>query len=160
MLVTWWIPSSLIRSSLRWSRRTPGATACSSVTSSSDRAEQEGAGLLRHLARDHEPLDLLGALVDLRDLRVAHEALDGIFLDVAVAAEDLHGLRRALHRDVAALHLRHLARDHEPLDLLGALVDLRDLRVAHEALDGIFLDVAVAAEDLHGLRRALHPDGA
>src|SRR5438045_423244 len=57
---------------------------------SSDGTEQERARFLRHLACDDEPLDLLRALVDLRDLRVAHEALDGVLLDVAVAAEDLH----------------------------------------------------------------------
>src|SRR5947208_4011952 len=61
------------------------------------RAEQEGARFLRHLAGDHEALDLLRALVDLRDLRVAHEALGRILLDVAVAAEDLHGLGRGVH---------------------------------------------------------------
>src|SRR5262245_16483115 len=57
---------------------------------SGDAGEEEGTGLPEHLARDHEPLHLLGALVDLRDLRVAHEPLHGVLLDVPVAAEDLH----------------------------------------------------------------------
>src|SRR5512139_3181688 len=37
----------------------------------------------------------------------------------------------------------------EPLDLLGALVELGDLGVAHHPLHGKVLDVAVASEDLH-----------
>src|SRR5579872_3950562 len=49
---------------------------------------------------DHEPLDLRGALVDLEELRVAHELLDRVLLDVAVTAEDLHRVRRHLHRHV------------------------------------------------------------
>src|SRR5215207_1756870 len=61
-----------------------------------------GRGLLdaagqQRLARDHEPLDLRGALVELHDLGVAHELLDGVLLDEAVAAVDLHGVRRDLH---------------------------------------------------------------
>src|SRR6185437_3962533 len=55
---------------------------------SPDTGQEECAGLLQHLARDHKALDLLCALVDLRDLRVAHEALDRVLFDVAVAAED------------------------------------------------------------------------
>src|SRR3954471_7011789 len=58
------------------------------------------------LFRDHEPLDLRGALVDLEQLRVAHELLDRVLLDVAVAAEDLHGVRRRLHRHVGGEALR------------------------------------------------------
>src|SRR5438094_5306228 len=51
---------------------------------------------------------------------------------------------------------KYLFRDHEPLDLRGALVDLEQLRVAHELLDRVLLDVAVAAEDLHRVGRDLH----
>src|SRR5919108_3208730 len=54
-------------------------------------------------ARDHEPLDLARALVDLRDLRVAVVPLDGELLRVPVAAEDLDRLRR-----LAARHLRRV----------------------------------------------------
>src|SRR5215467_6550735 len=53
-----------------------------------------------YLLRDHEPLDLRGALIDLEQLRVAHELLDRVLLDVAVAAEDLDGVGRDLHRRV------------------------------------------------------------
>src|SRR3989304_3222078 len=50
-----------------------------------------------------------------------------------------------------------LLGDHEPLDLRAALVDLEELRVAHQLLDRVLLDVAVAAADLDGVRRHLHP---
>src|SRR5688572_7988626 len=82
------------------------------------------------LLGDDEPLDLVGALVDLHDLGVAHEALDGEVAGVAVAAEHLHGVRGDLHggvagpalghgrlAGVAADALVHLARgvvDHQP----------------------------------------------
>src|SRR4051812_33965748 len=39
----------------------------------------------------------------------------------------------------AARH-EHLARDHEPLDLRRPLVELHDLRVAHQLLDRVLLD--------------------
>src|SRR5918999_2446275 len=51
---------------------------------------------------------------------------------------------------------KYLPSDDQPLDLRGALVDLEQLRVAHEILDRILLDVAVAAEDLDGVGRDLH----
>src|SRR5947207_4293725 len=56
--------------------------------------------------RDHEPLDLGGALVDLEQLRVAHQLLDRVLLDVAVAAEDLDRVGRDLHRGVGGEALR------------------------------------------------------
>src|SRR5262245_41352145 len=66
----------------------------------------------QRLARDHEPLDLRGALVELHDLRVAHELLDGVVLDEAVAAVDLDGVGGDLHRAVGgeALRVRGLER--------------------------------------------------
>src|SRR5688572_31684153 len=106
----------------------------------SDRAEQEGALLAQHLAGDHEPLDLLRALVDLCDLRVAHEALDGVLLDIAVPAEDLYGIRRHGHRHVTALELRHRRR-------------LRELRVVHPGVDHLAEAVEEAAR---GLALGLH----
>jgi hypothetical protein len=42
-------------------------------------------------------------------------------------------------------------RDHQALDLVRALVDLRDLRVAQHPLDRVLLDVALPAEHLHRL---------
>src|SRR5919108_3471360 len=87
-----------------------------------DTSQEEGALLLDHLARDHEPLDLVSALVDLRDLRVAHHPLDRVLLHVPVAAEDLDGVRRHLHGHVGAVELRH-RRDLRQLRPLHALVD-------------------------------------
>src|SRR5579875_1325859 len=60
-----------------------------------------------HRARDDDPLDLLRAFVDLRDLRVAHHPFHRIFGGVAVAPEELHRVGRHAHRDVAALQLGH-----------------------------------------------------
>src|SRR3954452_4999793 len=62
---------------------------------------------LAHGAGDHEALDLVGALVDLRDLRVAHHPLDGVLVHVAVAAEHLDGLDRDRHRGVRGEQLGH-----------------------------------------------------
>src|SRR5436309_9978434 len=59
-----------------------------------------------YFLRDHEPLDLTGALVDLEQLGVAHQLLDRVLLDVAVAAEDLHRVGRHLHRGVGGEALR------------------------------------------------------
>src|SRR5476651_1059377 len=59
--------------------------------------------------------------------------------------------------EVARALLGEVARDEEPLDLARALVDLRDARVAIVALDGIVVQVAVAAMDLD--RLGAHPLG-
>src|SRR5690348_11337997 len=56
--------------------------------------------LLPHGPGDHESLDLVGALIDLRDLGIAQHPLDRVLLDVAVAAEHLHRLDGHAHRDV------------------------------------------------------------
>src|SRR4051812_9711514 len=50
----------------------------------------------------------------------------------------------------------HRPGDDDPLDLVRALVDLGDLRVAHHPLDRILVDVAVATEYLHGLDGHCH----
>src|SRR5439155_1722555 len=44
---------------------------------------------------------------------------------------------------------QHVARDHELLDLRGALVELRDLRVAEGTLHLVLLDEAIAAAILN-----------
>src|SRR5215510_11230578 len=59
------------------------------------------------LAGDHDALDLVGALEDLGDLRVPHEALDRILAGVTVAAEDLYGVGGDLHRGVGGEALGH-----------------------------------------------------
>ena len=60
-----------------------------------------------------------------------------------------------LHFDFSSLQA-HVGGDDDTLDLAGALVDLRDLGVAHHALHGIILGVAVAAEHLQRLGGGLH----
>src|SRR5207302_6230413 len=60
------------------------------------------------------------------------------------------------HVRPAELRAQQLARDDDALDLAGALVDLHDLRVTEEALDGELARVAVAAEDLDRVGRDLH----
>src|SRR4051812_19129057 len=52
----------------------------------------DGMALTPHRPGDHEALDLVGALVDLGDLGVAHHALDRVLVHVPVAAEHLHRL--------------------------------------------------------------------
>src|SRR5690349_6844147 len=59
--------------------------------------------------RDHEALDLRGALEDRVDLRVAVHALDGVLARVAVAAEQLDRALRRPDRDLAGLELAHRA---------------------------------------------------
>src|SRR5690349_6403179 len=56
--------------------------------------------LLEELAGHDHALDLVGALVDLGDLGVAHHALDREVAGVAVAPEQLHRVGRDLHRGV------------------------------------------------------------
>ena len=54
-----------------------------------------------------QSLDLLRSFVELGDLRVAHHPLDRELVDVAVAAEDLDGVRRDPHRGVAGDEFTH-----------------------------------------------------
>src|SRR6266567_3869446 len=54
----------------------------------------------KDLFRYYEALNLTGPFVNLKQLRVAHQLLDRVLLDVPVAAEDLHRVGRDLHRRV------------------------------------------------------------
>src|SRR5438067_5295463 len=54
------------------------------------------------------------------------------------------------------LHLEQLARDHQSLDLAGALSDGAQLHIAVKLLSRIILDEAVPAVDLHTLVGAAH----
>src|SRR5204862_2895647 len=101
---------------------TIAASPALSATTAANAMRPTGGTLGTHRPRDHDALDLVGALVDLRDLRVAHHALDRVFLDVAVAAEDLDRVGRDLHRDVGAVELRHRG-DLRQLLAVRALVD-------------------------------------
>ena len=74
-------------------------------------AGAEGRGpLLQQAPRDHHALHLVGALVDLGDLGVAHHPLDREVLGVAGAAEQLDGVGGHLHGDVGGERLGRRAR--------------------------------------------------
>src|SRR5205085_7806371 len=91
------------------SETAPSPTTTASAAEARIRRTEEGRSTagLPHRAGDHDPLDLVGALVDLGDLGVAHHALDRVLVDVAVAAEHLDGLDRDVHRRVGGEQLRH-----------------------------------------------------
>src|SRR5947208_8051927 len=76
---------------------------------------------------------------------------------VTSATRPERSISRAIRATLVARH-QQLACNHEPLDLRGALVDLVELGVPHQLLDRVLLHVAVAAEDLDGVRRDLHAD--
>src|SRR3970282_456135 len=59
------------------------------------------------VAGDDELLDLRGALVGLGDLRVPEVPLDLVLLDEAIAAVDLHGVRRHAHGHLGREELGH-----------------------------------------------------
>src|SRR5688500_1889359 len=82
-----------------------------------------------YLTGDDQALDLRGALVDLEQLGVAHELLDRVLLDVAVAAEDLDRVGRDAHRGVGAVRLGVGRDDRRQV----ALVDHPRRLVAEEA---------------------------
>src|SRR6266571_4385442 len=70
-------------------------------------------------AADDDPLDLRRPLEDRVDLRVAVPLLHREVLDVAVPAQDLHGLLGHPHRGLAALQLRHRPTGRGPSDGQG-----------------------------------------
>src|SRR5437870_10055098 len=65
------------------------------------------ASSTQELFGDDHPLDLVRALVDLHDLRVAHVPLHRELPRIAVPAEDLHRVGGDLHRGVAGPALGH-----------------------------------------------------
>ena len=65
------------------------------------------AALAEQRPRDDQPLDLLGPLVELGDLRVAHHPLDRELVDVAVSAQDLDGIGRDPHGGVTGDEFTH-----------------------------------------------------
>src|SRR4051812_8269790 len=104
----------------------------------------------QHLAGDYQTLDLGRALVELHDLRVAHQLLDGVLLDEAVAAVDLHGVSCDLHRRVCREALR--VRRDERVAL--ALVE-QEGRVPRHQARGMNLRGHVGD---HELDRLMHRD--
>src|SRR3954454_15360348 len=95
---------------------------------------------------NHEALDLGRSLVDLEELRVAHQLLDGVLLHVPVAAEDLDRVGRDLHRGVGCeplrvrrLERRSLALVEEPRGLPGEQARSLDLggHVRNQEVDAL-----------------------
>src|SRR5881628_3325419 len=73
----------------------------------SSASQFDGRALAGDGARDDKPLDLRRALPDLVDLGVPKPLLDWVLLDVPVAAENLDGVGRDLHRHVGGEALGH-----------------------------------------------------
>src|SRR3954454_8049085 len=63
------------------------------------------ARLRAERSRDNHLLHLVGAFADGEDLGVAVEAADGVLLDVAISAVDLHRLLARAHGEAARLEL-------------------------------------------------------
>src|SRR3954470_6942939 len=105
-----------VGSALQPANATTAVSPMHSATAAANRIRRTGGATpsAPHRAGDHEALDLVRALVDLRDLRVAHHPLDGVLVDVAVAAEDLHRLDRHGHRGVRREQLCHRRPLAEP----------------------------------------------
>src|SRR5688572_5705631 len=60
-------------------------------------ASAVGCGALEDVVSDDQAVDLVGALVDLGALGVAHHPLDGELARVAATPEELHGICRDAH---------------------------------------------------------------
>src|SRR5919201_4373730 len=78
-----------------------------------------GAEMRVELPRDDDALDFGRAFINLRDLRVSEQPLNGIFLYIAVAAEDLDRLRRHPHRRFARHQFCHRAKLLEVLSSIA-----------------------------------------
>src|SRR6185436_44387 len=76
-------------------------------TTSVVRPERSSLDGESEVAREDQSLDLARSLTDLQDLRVAVEAAHRRFVDVAVAAVDLHRFAGGGDRDLARVELRH-----------------------------------------------------
>ena len=79
---------------------------------------EEVGRLLQQPRRDDQPVDLVGALVDPRDARVAIGALRRELARVPVAAENLQGLVDRPRQRLAGPHLVDRAFDREAFDRL------------------------------------------
>src|SRR5579859_2116952 len=58
-------------------------------------------------ARNHNALDLIRPLENLRHLHVAHITFDGVVAHIARAAQHLHGVGRDFHSGISRKALRH-----------------------------------------------------
>src|SRR5262249_45615762 len=66
-----------------------------------------GESILQQLPRDHQALDLAGALADGAELHIAIKLFRRVVLDKAVAAVDLYAFVGRLHRHLAGIKLGH-----------------------------------------------------
>src|SRR3954447_18296560 len=98
-----------VGSGLQPANATTAVSPMHSATAAAKRIRRTGGATpsAPHRAGDHEALDLVRALVDLGDLRVAHHPLDGVLVDVAVSAKHLDGLDGHAHRVVGRDELGH-----------------------------------------------------
>ena len=105
------------------------------------------ANAAKELACHDDALHLVGALVDLGDLRVAHHPLEREVAGVAGPAEQLHGIRGHLHRDVGGVAL---GRGAEERQVGVAALGLGRGDVDHLA-GGLELHRHVGEHELHAL---------
>src|SRR5512146_3215270 len=143
---------------LRWNRRdaspaTDGVRVRAGARGEAPRLQEssapEGSGLHtvpEHAARDHEALDLGGALVDLHDPHVTVVALDHVVLHEPVAAVHLDGLVRHPRRGLGRVELGHARRADEVL--AGVLEPSRLADQQPRALDAA---LHLGQLELHGL---------
>src|SRR5438093_2969101 len=101
----------------------------------------------KEIASDDDTLDLVGALVDLRDLGVAYEALHRVLARVAVAAGDLHGVGGRAHGGVGGEALGHGRLQRGAGD---AVIDQRG-GVMHHEPRAVHLHRHVGQHELHAL---------
>src|SRR5215213_3957142 len=126
------------------SYRVPGHSRPGRVAGSS------GGALPEEAAGDDHALDLVGALVDLGDLGVAHHALDREVLGVAGAAEELDGVGGDLHGDVGG---EGLGRRGDAGDVGAALLPGGGGDI-DQVPGGLDLHLHVGEQELHALERA------
>ena len=116
------------------------------------RTEAQRAALIvsarEQRARDLRHLDLVGAAVDLEHLRVAAELLDEVLGHVPVAAEELHGLQRDVHRRLGAVELARRGFGEAHGAALRGELDLAEDEVLHVHAGAKALLEQIAFDDL------------
>src|SRR3954454_3639078 len=80
---------------------------------------QLGGRLAEQLARDDQQMDLLRALEDVEDLRVARPLLDQLGLAVAGGAAEAHAAQRDVGGAAAGLRLGHRSLERVRLSVVG-----------------------------------------
>ena len=120
--------------------------------------------LLGEVARDDEPLDLIGPFVDLENLGIAEKLGDRVVLHEAVAAEDLDRVGGDLHRGIGGEALAHGGETIQLRQILGIgrarrLEDQRAPRLdRHGAVGQHLLDHLKATDRLAELAAARRVD--